>query len=284
MRRALFVTLLTACALASIELVAQSPPPAGSSPSFDVASVKPNDSGSGASSGRTGRGSVTFVNQSGRMLIVNAYGLRPNRVIGGPSWLDSERFDVNARAPENTPDNQLALMLRTLLAERFKLAVKNETRDEPIYALVAARADKALGPNIRPATDCLKGGVLAGRAGGSLAAPLLQVGAQAPCGTRSASDSRGTVIQAGARTMADLANTLRGVGGREVVDRTGLTGTFDFELRYAPDSVRATADDPTQTLPDVFTALQEQLGLRLESQRGPVEYLVVDRVERPTPD
>jgi uncharacterized protein (TIGR03435 family) len=284
MRSALFVTLLTAGALASIGLRAQSPAPAVSSPSFDVASVKPNDSGSGGSSGRTGRGSVTFVNQSARMLIVNAYGLRPNRVIGGPSWLDSERFDVNARAPENTPDNQLALMLRTLLAERFKLAVKNETREEPVYALVTARGDKAFGPNIRPATDCVKGGPVAGRAGGSLAAPLLQAGPQAPCGMRSASDNRGTVIQAGARTMADLAGTLRGVGDREVVDRTGLTGTFDFELRYAPDAVRATAADPTQALPDVFTALQEQLGLKLESQRGPVEYLVIDRVERPTPD
>jgi uncharacterized protein (TIGR03435 family) len=86
------------------------------------------------------------------------------------------------------------------------------------------------------------------------------------------------------RTMADLANMLRGVGEREVVDRTGLTGTFDFELNYAPDSVRATAPDPTQLLPDVFTALQEQLGLKLEPQRGPVEYVVIERLERPVPD
>jgi uncharacterized protein (TIGR03435 family) len=98
------------------------------------------------------------------------------------------------------------------------------------------------------------------------------------------SDSRGTTIQSGMRTMADLAGMLRGVGDREVVDRTGLSGTFDFELRYAPDSVRATAADPTQLLPDVFTALQEQLGLKLEPQRGPVEYLVIERIERPTPD
>jgi uncharacterized protein (TIGR03435 family) len=97
-------------------------------------------------------------------------------------------------------------------------------------------------------------------------------------------NARGITIKAGMRTMADLANMLRGVGEREVVDRTGLTGTFDFELEYAPDSVRTAAPDPTQLLPDVFTALQEQLGLKLESQRGPVEYVVIEKIERPAPD
>ena len=253
-------------------------------PAFEVASVKPNTSGAPGSSGHTGNGSVTFTNQTARSLISNAFNIRGNRIVGAPSWLDSERFDINARAPGNTPDNGLAPMMQTLLAERFKLTVKREIRDEPVYALVVARDDKRLGPSLRPATDCVKTAGGTGRAGGGPDAPPLAAGAPAACGSRMLSDNRGTTIQSGMKTMADLAGMLRGVGEREVVDRTGLSGAFDFELRYAPDSVRATAADPTQLLPDVFTALQEQLGLKLESQRGPVEYLVIERIERPTPD
>jgi uncharacterized protein (TIGR03435 family) len=251
-------------------------------PAFEVASIKPNTSGAPGSSGRTGNGSVIFANQTVRSLISNAFDLRGNRIVGGPPWLDSERFDINARAPENTPDAALPPMMQTLLAERFKLIVKREVRDEPVYALVVARDDKRLGPNLRPSTDCIKAAAATGRAGGGPGGPLLQPGRPAPCGSRMLGDSRGITIQSGMRTMADLAGMLRGVGEREVVDRTGLSGTFDFELRYASDSIRTTVVDPTQVLPDVFTALQEQLGLKLESQRGPVEYLVIERIERPT--
>lgn len=253
-------------------------------PAFEVASVKANTSGGPGSSGRTGRGSVTFTNFTTRSLISNAYDIRGNRILGGPSWIDSDRFDVNARAAENIPDSGLAPMMRTLLADRFKLVVKREVRDEPVYALVVARDDKRLGPSLRPSTDCTKAGPTTGRARGAPDGPALQPGTTAACGSRMLSDNRGTTIQSGMKTMADLANMLRGVGEREVVDRTGLSGTFDFELRYAPDSVRATAADPTQLLPDVFTALQEQLGLKLESQRGSVEYLVIERIERPAAD
>jgi uncharacterized protein (TIGR03435 family) len=253
-------------------------------PVFEVASVKANTSGSPGSSGHTGRGSVTFTNFTTRSLISNAYDIRGNRIVGAPSWIDSERFDVNARAAGDTPDGGLPPMMRTLLADRFKLVVKREIRDEPVYALVPARDDKRVGPNLRPSTDCIKAAPAAGRAGGTPDAPALKPGTTAACGSRMLSDNRGTTIQSGMKTMADLAGMLRGVGEREVVDRTGLPGTFDFELRYAPDNVRATAADPTQLLPDVFTALQEQLGLKLESQRGPVEYLVIERIERPGAD
>lgn len=280
MRQARLIFLL----LGGAVIAAGRPSAQSSAPAFEVASVKPNTSGTPGSSGRTGRGSVIFTNFTARSLISNAYNIRGNRIVGGPTWLDSDRFDVNARAPENTPDDGLAPMLRTLLVERFKLAAKSEMRDEPIYALVLAREDKRLGPNIRPAAECTKSAAASGRAGGGLSAPLLQAGTPAPCGSRMMADGRGVTIQSGMRTMADLAGMLRGSGGREVIDRTGLTGTYDFELRYAPDALRPAGDDPAQTLPDVFTALLEQLGLKLESARGPVEYLVVESMERPTPD
>lgn len=272
--------LVVVAAGVTLVLHAQSPVP----PAFEVASVKANNSGNPGSRGQTGNATAIFTNYSARALITNAYNLRPNRLTGGPSWIDNERFDVNARALEGTPDSQIPLMLRTLLAERFRLAVRNETREEPVYALVAARGDKRLGPGIRPSTDCVKGGVTAGRAGGGLTTPGLEAGTPSRCGSQTLTNERGTTVTSGMRTMADLANLLRGVGEREVVDRTGISGTFDFELRYAPDSVRATAVDPSQLLPDVFTALQEQLGLKLESARGPVQYLVIERIERPTPD
>jgi len=253
-------------------------------PAFDAASVKPNTSSAPGSSGRTGRGSVTFTNFTLRSLISNAFDTRNNRIVNGPPWIDTERFDVTAKAPDGTDDKELMPMMRALLADRFKLVVRHEVRDEPIYALVTAREDKRLGPDLRASTSCAKAAGPGGSAAtGSATAPEA-AGTGAPCGSRMMGDARGMTIQSGMRTMADLANMLRGVGERDVVDRTGLSGTYDFKLEYAPDSVRSAAADPTQLRPDVFTALQEQLGLKLESQRGPVEYVVIERIERPTPD
>jgi uncharacterized protein (TIGR03435 family) len=280
MRIAIAISLLTTAIAAG-----QTPGPGAPLPAFEVASVKPNTSGDPGSRGQTGRGSATFTNTSTRMLIVNAYNIRAERVVGGPGWLDSERYDVTARAPEGTTDNQIPLMMRALLAERFKLATRTETRDEPVYALVLAREDGRLGPSLRRATECVKGGPSGGRAGGpGFAVPLLQPGQQAVCGVRSLSDGRMSVVQGGAVPLDRLANTLRGTGGREVVDRTGLSGNFDFDLRFAPEALRSAVADDDSNLPNVFTAVQEQLGLKLDAQRGPVEYLVIERVERPTPD
>ena len=261
--------------------------PAAPNPSFEVASVKPNTSNSGSSSARSVKGSFTILNQSARMVIVNAYDVLPERVVGGPSWIDNTRFDVNARAPEGTPDSQLPLMMRTLLAERFKLVARTEMREQPVYALILATPGQ-LGPNLKPSADCNKAaqssfgprGFGPGASPGLAPPPQGQLPA---CGVRSSSDGRGTTIFGGARTMADLARTLDGTGGRVVVDRTGLTGTFNFELRYARDNLQSPPGNDSD-LPTVFTALQEQLGLKLESERGPVEFLVIDSVEPPTPD
>lgn len=181
-------------------------------------------------------------------------------------------------------------MLRTLLAERFKLVARTEMREQPVYALVLARADGRLGPNLRASRECLKGGTASGPRGFGQGAdgrgagvPPLQPGQQMGCGMRSMSDGRGSVIQGGARTIAEIARSLDGRAGRTVIDRTGLTGAYDVDLRFAPSNVQ-TAPGADSELPTLFTALQEQLGLKLESATGPVEYLVVDRIERPTPD
>jgi uncharacterized protein (TIGR03435 family) len=259
---------------------AQTPPAAASR--FEVASVKPNTSGPASESGGWWRnGSVTITNMPARMLIITAYGLRPDRIVGGPSWIDSERFDVSARAPEGAPDTQLPAMLRTLLAERFKLVARTEIRDQPVYALVLARTDGRLGPNLKPSTECRKGGSAGGPASPT---PPPQPGEPLMCGIRSTfTDATGGVIQGGATTLATLARALDGSTGRSVVDRTGLTGTFDVDLRFARMNLQV-APAADSGLPTLFTAVQEQLGLKLESQTGNVEFLVIDSIERATPD
>ena len=276
MRRFMFVVL--ACGAMSATSSAQAPDK--SAPAFEVASVKVNDSGSQNSSGKSGKGVVRIVNQTLRLLLVNAFGVRPNRIVGGPDWIDSLRFDVLARAPENVPDTQLSAMMRTLLAERFKLSARPEMRDEPVYGLVVAREDRQLGPKLRPAGECTK---VSGSSSAGLATPVLKPGEPYPCGLRSSSDLRGSVIQGGNVTMASLARALDGLADRPIVERTGLTGSYDVDVRFARSTLGVTADTDTN-FPSIFVALPEQLGLKLESQRGPVEFLVIDRVERPSPD
>lgn len=263
-------------------LSAQSPRPVGPEPAFEVASVRHNRTGNQADlflhSGPTGI-AATYVTVA--MLINHAYGFRRDRILGGPEWLDSERFDINARSSSDASDPEIASMLRSLLSERFKLVVRMENREQPVYALVLARSDGRLGPNLRPTGDCV-GGTVSAVTPSPGGAPN-RLSPQLPCGLRRFYDVNLTTISGGARTMDDLARALDGVGGRAVMNRTGLTGTFDFDLRYAPASAVASGTSNID-LADVFTAVQEQLGLKLDSQRGQVEFLVIDSVEMPTPN
>ena len=254
--------------------------PSAPATAFDVASVKVNDSGTQSSSSQYGKGLVRITNQTLRLILVNAFGVRPDRIVGGPDWMDSLRFDVVARAPESTPDSQLDPMMRALLAERFKLETRPEIREEPVYGLVLSRDAQRLGPNLRPSAECTKSG---GTSGVGVARPAQKPGQPRRCGLWSGSDLRGTVIEGGSVTMASLARALDGLADRPVVDRTGLTGTYDLDLRFARTAVAVTADTDANA-PSIFVALPEQLGLKLESQRGPVEFLAVDRVEKPTAD
>ena len=270
-----FATIMGSAAVLS----AQVPEP--SAAAFEVASVKPNTSGAIPQSSRIGKGSVTATNMRLRALIVAAYGIDPDRIVGLPTWTDQQRFDITARAPAGTADSQLRFMLRTLLAERFRLVVRTEMREQSVYALVVARPERGLGPNLRPSTEC-DADWLSPRAAGISAG-------KRPCTVVFGADGRGSAyLTGGARSIDALVQELQrlrvqGLLDRPVIDRTGIGGTYDFDLRFAASAL-ATAPTDVLALPSIFTALQEQLGLKLEPTRGPVEVLVIDSVERPTPD
>jgi uncharacterized protein (TIGR03435 family) len=264
-------------------------------PSFEVASVKENRSGDLRSPIRTEPGGrFTATNVLLKFLIAEAFmGPQPvhlsSRIVGGPDWINSTRFDIIAKAstefrssPEGPP-NELFLMLRSLLEDRFKVRTHRETRELPVYELVVARADGKLGPQLRQSTANCDG-----------PPPPRQPNEPPPCGAM-----RGPArVMAGGipmRRFAEMLTAIMAVGtpasadGRLVIDKTGLSGRFAFNLTWTPDQIPTVAPPPgippvDPNGPSLVTALQEQLGLKLESAKGPVEVLVIDSVERPTPD
>jgi uncharacterized protein (TIGR03435 family) len=195
--------------------------------------------------------------------------MRTFQLASGPGWIDSDRFDIAARAPEGAPVDNPS-MTRRLLRDRFKLAAHTEVRQEQVYALVVARSDGRLGAQLKPAAQKC-----------TAASP----GTATPCGINTSVTNATGRMTATGQTTEQLAAALSSFGlNRMVIDRTGLKGEFDFELRWTPENSRGAADTQANDAPSLFAALQEQLGLRVESQRGPVEFLVVDDIERPTPD
>jgi uncharacterized protein (TIGR03435 family) len=216
---------------------------AQSRPTFEVASVKPADptspvqSWTGGSPGRfAARGTLQF-------FIQLAYDVESLQLTGGPKWLNSDIFEIDAKdeRPFNTAERNL--MLQTLLADRFKLVLHSETRELPVFALVVGKS----GPKIQEVTDGI-GTMTTGRGRLSCRLPI-----------------------------AAFARYLSPTLGRTVLDRTGLTGAFDIKLEWTPDG-----DDASG--PSILTAVQEQLGLKLESARGPVEILVIEHAEKPAAD
>jgi uncharacterized protein (TIGR03435 family) len=262
---------------------AQAPQPSPTAlPSFDVASIKLNTSGEFF--GRFGYepgGQLVVVNNAVRSLIRSAYDLQSYQILGGPEWMNSDRYDISARAAGNPSEEQLRSMLRRLLSDRFKLVATRETREIPIYALVVARPERPLGPDLRrAAVDCMAVTAAAEKRGVAPELPRPQ-GNRPACGTRS---MPGLMMGAGV-SMADLARNLAGPTDRMVVDRTGLTGAWDFDLKFLLDGPAPNIPGlppPPADAPSLFTALQEQLGLRLEPQRAPVDVLVITSIERPT--
>jgi uncharacterized protein (TIGR03435 family) len=249
-----------------LAVAAQAPITTSVDVAFEVASIKPNTSGNLNSSTSGRAGSFTATSITPQQLIVYAYRLREFQVAGGPGWIRSDRFDILARAPENgNADNRM--MTRALLRDRFKLVARTETRQEQVYALVTARTDGKLGAQIKPSThDC----------------QASQPGTPSPCGMNSSVNQTVGRMTGTGQSMESLASALASFGlSRMVLDRTGVKGQFDFEMRWTPDTVRGAQADEA---PSIFAALQEQLGLRLDSQRGPVEFLVVDSIQRPAPD
>ena len=256
-------------------------------PSFDVASVKENTSRSSAGGfAPPAPGRMRITNTPLRFILEYAFELRRHQLLGLPEWADSVGFDITATFPADplrTEDDRRA-MLRTLLADRFALKTHRETREIPIYALVMARKDGALGPRlVRSTIDCEQW----------IAEKRPRIGAEspspvAPSGKRPVCQMTATksFITAGTQTMQQFTNVLQALTGRPVADRTGLTGTFDFDLQWTSGLVAPApgASPPPDDGPSIFAALQEQLGLRLEPGRDRFDVVIVDAVQRPTPD
>ena len=246
--------------ICTVAVSAQQPGGPAEVASFEVASIKPNTSGiSNAIPASPSNGSYSASNVALKSIIANAYDVRIFQIQGGPDWLTSERFDVIARGREGTPDRLRPAMLRTLLAERFKLVTHFETREQQVYWLTLLRTDGRLGPQLRPSAPA---------SASSSAFPMVSVG-------------NGTARINGRVSMDTFAIMLMGsVFSQHVINRTGLSGEFELDLRFTPDSSSAAAPE----FPSIFTAVQEQLGLKLQAERGPVPVLVIDSVQRPTPD
>ena len=232
------------------------------SPKFEVASVKRTDPGDPRTMFDWQPGRFRAVGVTVNALICAAFDIQLTQVSGGPAWLDSDRFDIDAK-PESVAGvagyPQMRLMVQSLLKDRFKLVVHFETRPAPVYELVVTKG----GAKLKKAID-------------NAVPPRQQLG-------------RGQLI-ASATPVSQVIPLLSLLAKRQVVDKTGLTGVYDFTLTYALDASQIAAAGPNApapvdpNAPSIFTALQEQLGLKLESAQGPVDVLVVDRAEKPDAD
>lgn len=234
-------------------------------PAFEVASIKPSDPTQTVAIRRSGY-RLSTSNTSLQMLLTWAYDVYGDRLYGKPSWLDAVHYDVVANAPRDGPEFEsvpgqpgpLQQMMQTLLEDRFKLVIHRETRDLPIYALVVAKG----GPKVHPV-------------------PSSDAIGQNPFRM----PGRGRLIGSKVSTEM-LAKVLSGQVSYSVQDRTELQGVFDFTLEWEPETQSTGIDDgSTQPAgiragPSLFTALQEQLGLKLEPRKGPAEVLVIDHIER----
>ena len=283
------------------QAAAQNPPPAGAEPRFEVASIRATDmtpfTGGGVTKVppigvRFQPNGMTGTLATVEMLLLAAYQLRNYQLVGGPGWMRSERFDITARAAgEVTPDVGRR-MLRTLLRERFALRARLETRQADVHALVLANADGRLGPRLKRTSPECESTLEARKKGtappeGPPNFELLRK--QTSCGMSlmSGSASGASSYSMGGVGIDRLVNQLQGAIAGPVVDRTGLTGLYDILLEYAsPTQLQAAATAPDLTKdvapPTIRDALREQLGLKLETEKGPLEVLVIESVDRPS--
>jgi uncharacterized protein (TIGR03435 family) len=241
--------LLLGISLAALPLLS-----AQDAPRFDVASVKPVKGPITHSADPAIRGRAVFSIASSLYDLVEwAYGVRRDQIVGEPAWATSEHYDIEARADG---EGVLALaqarqMMQSLLAERFHLEAHRESRERPVYLLVVGKS----GPKFKPSA------------------------ADATGGYRVQSDDKGNHMDAKRTTMEQLAVQLSVTAGRPVIDTTGLVGRYVFKLDWFPANRTA---PPVLDMPDMFAALDEQLGLKLEAAKAPIEMLIIDRAERPS--
>lgn len=240
-------------------VLAQQPP----APSFDAVSIKINRSGAQGGSSRGQPGRYVGVNVTLMRLVRLAY--RPIQEFeGGPEWKERDHFDVEAVTGANPSQEQMLAMLRTLLAERFKLRAHTETRALPVYELRLDRTDGRLGTALTRVADACPPPMPAAQS--SDAAPRIRCGFTVQDG-----------VLKGTGTLANIASELI-VAGRRTVDRTGLAGVYSIDLRWSPDN---SAGLPADAPPEIITAVREQIGLRLQASTAPTEVLVIDSAERP---
>lgn len=274
-RRLRTITMIAAAYFAmGLHAVCRAQTAVDEGPRFEVATVKPSRPDANSSTLNIGVGRITVENMSLFTIIKFAYGVNigaNDQIEGAPNWIRQTHFDITAKEEGRTAAKMETLtiedrmrtmrtMMQALLAERFSLKVHREAKERAVNALVVAKG----GPKLQQNPGC----------------PLEK---NERCKTDSwlglHSDGRGHMESRGSTTM-DLADSLAGqsdIGGKTVVDQTGLTGRYNFTLTWTPESKGG--DDPG---PSLFTALQEQLGLKLEVRKLPVDVLVVDQVEQPT--
>jgi uncharacterized protein (TIGR03435 family) len=248
---------------------------ASARPQFEVAAIKLDTSGSkGGNIGVAPGGRFRVDNVPVRFMIRFAYGVQDFQVSGGPSWMNTDNYDVDAKDPDDVPFQQVRPLLQTMLEDRFKLVIHHETKDVPIFELVPA-----------------KGGVkIAASTNGRCVIPdpknLPKPGEPLPhfCGNIG---MRPNLIEAWDVPMERFVATLSNVLGRTVVDKTGVTGKIDVHLEFTPDEISAgqqaeAAAAADLSKPSIFLALQEQLGLKVQGTKAPGDLLVIDHLERPS--
>jgi len=250
----LHATAVTALALSLVPCLTQAPAQTINRPSFEVASIKAVDPGEGVLHYSRSSLSPTRTILVGNLhdFIKGAYAVEDFQISGGPNWLSQDTFEINAVTAAPASRDQVILMLQTLLEDRFKLAFHKETKQLPVYSLVLAKSGSKL----------------------KLADPTDTGGAGFDVGEKSHLH--------GPMDTSAMAHQLTSILGRTVLDNTGLKGIFKVSLEWAPDNVIASSTDNPG--PSIFTAIQEQLGLRLESTQGPAPVLVIDHAEKPSPN
>ena len=210
----------------------------------------------------------------------------PGQIVGGPDWVRTQRFDINARAEGNPSPESMVAMLRQLLADRFRLKVRTEPREVDVYALLVDRADRRLGPGMKESTaDCRaieEARKQAAQSGQRPAPAAPRPGVRPECGMLSMNMNCVQRLATGGMPVSAITTPIQATVGRPVVDRTGLTGRWDIELQFACAAGLQVAQDQPNAPASVFTALQEQLGLKLESRKETMDVLVIDAIERPT--
>jgi uncharacterized protein (TIGR03435 family) len=252
-------------------------------PGFEVASIKPQTGTAQYVPSSPDR--YVNTNATLRALVGYAWDVPGFQIEGGPDWGDSRRFDVSARAPGAVGQEVMRMMMRRLLAERFGLRTRFETRELPSYALVRSRRDGQLEKGLVPAAvDCAA--ILTARGG----APPMD-DASAPCAWRVGIAPPAAFMMVDAAPMREFAGLLERLVRRRVVDETGIAGTFDIRLNFSTEGLGlptpppdASQSAPPRDIPSLFTALEEQLGLKLESRRGPAPIIVIESAALPTPD